>query len=266
MALSETQTFQSSTVKVQSPQAAAARKSVFAHLLHLHEELLKNPNDAEVMFLDFCAKNHASSKAQLFQDLFAAFMTGGKRDGFFVEFGATNGVSLSNTWLLETQLGWTGILAEPARCWHEALHQNRKARIDLRYVGATTGEKLEFTETTVPELSTVSTYMSHDFNPREVKATYEVESISLNDLLALHQAPRLIDYMSLDTEGSEYGILRNFDFSRWSVQVMTVEHNMVEPARSNIKSLLEQHGFIRIFDALSHWDDWYVQRRLIGLA
>ena len=44
------------------------------------------------------------------QDLWVCYELGEKRDGFFVEFGATNGVKNSNTWLLETKLGWKGIL------------------------------------------------------------------------------------------------------------------------------------------------------------
>lgn len=263
--MSDTPRFGKAVTQILPPEATAQRRNLFAHLTQLRHELKVNNNDLEVRFLDYCAKNHAASRGQLFQDLFAAFIFGGKRDGFFVEFGATNGVELSNTWLLETQLGWQGILAEPAHCWHEDLRKNRSAKIDTRYVSGSTGEKLEFSETTIPELSTVGHLISHDFNHRDVKATYTVESVSLNDLLSVHGAPSVIDYMSLDTEGSEYQILQTFDFNRWHVQLMTVEHNMVEPARTNIRALLEQHGFIRIFDAISHWDDWYIQRRLLGL-
>ena len=42
------------------------------------------------------------------------------RGGFFVEFGATNGIDLSNSYLLQSKYYWTGILAEPARCWRDA--------------------------------------------------------------------------------------------------------------------------------------------------
>ena len=70
------------------------------------------------------------SQAQLWQDLFVLHELGMKRDGYFVEFGATNGVSLSNTYLLEKQFGWKGILAEPARCWHAAREKNRSAAIE----------------------------------------------------------------------------------------------------------------------------------------
>ena len=49
----------------------------------------------------------------------------GKKN-FFVEFGATNGITHSNTYMLEKELNWDGILVEPARIWHEELIMNRK--------------------------------------------------------------------------------------------------------------------------------------------
>ena len=64
------------------------------------------------------------SKAQLHQDIFVLAEHDFKSSGYFVEFGATNGHDLSNTYLLETQFGWQGIVAEPAKSWHEALKKN----------------------------------------------------------------------------------------------------------------------------------------------
>jgi hypothetical protein len=71
------------------------------------------------------------SKAQLRQDLFVISELGPIENGYFVEFGATNGISLSNTFLLEEHLSWKGILAEPAKVWHAQLKENRTAQIEF---------------------------------------------------------------------------------------------------------------------------------------
>jgi hypothetical protein len=64
--------------------------------------------------------DRAFSKAQLFQDLWVLWQTRFKRKGFFVDFGATDGVKLSNTWLLEKEFGWEGISPNPFH-WHSQL-------------------------------------------------------------------------------------------------------------------------------------------------
>lgn len=185
-----------------------------------------------------------------------------KRSGYFVEFGATNGVDLSNTWMLEREFGWTGILAEPARVWREALAKNRSCIIDHRCVWTESGKTLNFTEVDNPELSTIDSFKDGDMHGglRKDSRHYEVPTISLTDLLAAHGAPREIDYLSIDTEGSEYDILSSFDFNSYHIRVITVEHNFT-PARDKIRRLLEAHGFVRKLDAVSHVDDWYVNTR-----
>ena len=60
----------------------------------------------------------------------------------------------------------------------------------------------------------------------------------LLDLLAAHNCPREIDYLSIDTEGSELPILNAFDFSKYDIKIVTVEHNYCEPDRQQIHDLL----------------------------
>lgn len=200
------------------------------------------------------------SRSQLRQDLFVLSQLDFKRGGFFVEFGATNGVDLSNTHLLEKQFGWSGVLAEPARSWHASLKKNRSAKIETSCVWRQSGCVLKFNEAALGELSTIDSFSAADFHEKERKAgrTYDVETISLNDLLERHGAPRTVDYLSIDTEGSELEILRSFDFSRHSFTVITCEHNYT-PAREEIHSLLTRQGYVRKYVELSEFDDWYVK-------
>lgn len=52
------------------------------------------------------------------------------RDGFFLEFGATNAQDLSNSYILEKEFSWKGILAEPAISWQDDFKKNRGCFIE----------------------------------------------------------------------------------------------------------------------------------------
>jgi FkbM family methyltransferase len=212
----------------------------------------------ELAFIDFCMANYRQSKSQLFQDLFVQYILGQKRRGFFVEFGATNGLSLSNTYLLEKIYEWTGILAEPAKCWQDDLRKNRTCTLDSRCVWDKTGEILQFNEVEAAVLSTIDVFSSNDMHARarQQGSKYTVTTVSLNTLLEEHGAPSEIDYLSVDTEGSEWRILSALDFDRYRAKVITVEHNYT-PERTQIHSLLSSKGYTRKFQALSEFDDWY---------
>jgi len=212
------------------------------------------------------------SKAQLAQDLFVLHQLHDRVDThFFVEFGATDGVTLSNTHLLEKQFGWQGILAEPARCWHQALQSNRQCTIDFRCITEETGRLVDFLEVSSdpnselyisPELSGLASHADNGDWASEIRRNhsncYQVETLSLHDLLSQHNAPRDIGYLSLDTEGSELDILKAFDFDAYKIHVITVEHNHKPDLRSGIHSLLSQNGYKRVFAEVSDFDDWYV--------
>ena len=204
-------------------------------------------------------RNLANSQSQLRQDLFVVTVLRALRGGYFVEFGATNGVRLSNTYLLETNYDWRGIVAEPALMWRNDLEANRDCVIDFRCVWSASGEILEFNEVQEGELSTVDCFSGNDRHAvlRKFGKKYPVETVSLVDLLRQHNAPRNIDYLSIDTEGSEFEILRGFDFDEYCFRVITVEHNFGEQ-RDNIYSLLTRNGYVRVYEELSLFDDWYL--------
>ncbi len=122
-----------------------------------------------------------------------------------------------------------------------------------------TGAILEFNETSVGELSTINSMSGLDSHAgaRQSVRMYNVESVSLNDLLATHSAPELMDYLSIDTEGSEFEILAELDWRRYKFRVITCEHNFTEK-REQIYQLLASQGYTRVHEDISKWDDWYV--------
>ena len=201
---------------------------------------------------------HAQS--QIRQDLFVLSELGFKRCGYFVEFGAASGKELSNTWLLEKHFEWSGILAEPAKCWHQRLAANRTCAIEHRCVWKSTGDSLDFAEASEAEISTLSSFKGGDQHAASRRSSrhYQVETISLNDLMAEHKAPDSPDYLSIDTEGSELEILQAFDFKRHPFKVITCEHNFTS-AREKIHGLLTAAGYVRKYEKISDFDDWYVR-------
>jgi FkbM family methyltransferase len=229
-------------------------------------QLQRIEDDAHELLLTLAMRHGASSlnvKSQIGQDLFALYAVNWKRKGFFVEFGATNGIDLSNSYLLEKDFGWEGILAEPARVWHSELTRNRSALIEFDCVWKESGKKLQFAVSESAEYSTIGEFIDKDAHKKSRNSIklQEVSTISLNDLLDRHDAPEVIDYLSIDTEGSEYEILRSYDFAKRRILVITCEHNFSDQ-RSRINELLVSKGYKRVFEGLSRWDDWYIHSSL----
>jgi len=223
-------------------------------------KILQKLNDTNAQKL---IQYYSKSKSQIMQDLFVLSNLAFKKEGYFVEFGATNGYDLSNTHLLEKEFGWKGILAEPAKIWHKDLKNNRSCNIETKCVWKDSGSILSFNEVETSELSTIDSFSKNDMlrEARKKGKTYEVESISLNDLLLKFKAPNHIDYLSIDTEGSEYEILSNFDFSKYTFQVITCEHNFT-PMREDLYFILTRQGYQRVFEDVSLCDDWYIKPNL----
>jgi hypothetical protein len=97
-----------------------------AQILAYIKHNTKEDSSDVIKFFSECVRNIHNTNSQNFQDIWALYENGFKYDGFFVEFGATNGIDGSNTYFLEKDYYWTGILAEPNPNVLDELVKNRQ--------------------------------------------------------------------------------------------------------------------------------------------
>ena len=222
-------------------------------------------NNEYVRLIGRCLTLLNESQAQNFQDIWALHETGFKRDGYYVEFGGTDGFTSSNSLLLAYYYDWQGIVAEPNPIWHEELYKNRQknTKIVTKCVYTETGKTLDFVAAKEADLSTIKGFGTDDehSSKRDNGDVISVETISLYDLLEANNAPLGIDYISVDTEGSEYDILESFfkTNKRYTVKTFTVEHNFNVDFRIKLFKMMGDNGYVRKFPEFSRWDDFYVK-------
>lgn len=200
------------------------------------------------------------------QDFFVLNELYYKQNGFFVDLGASDGITGSNTFILEKFYKWNGICVDPNPSTLKSLCGSRDAIICDLCVHSETGKILPF-----QYLENQSLFYGWNFrsgikgvieDPGEDFSEINVLTISLNDLLELYRAPQVIDYISLDIEGNEYNVLQNFDFKKYHVNCLTVEHDYSEQ-REKIKSLLTNQGFIHYTKTSCDNEDWFVNKNIV---
>ena len=160
------------------------------------------------------------SKSQMRQDIHVLLNSDFKKNGYFVEIGATDGVKFSNTYLLERYMEWNGIVVEPSPQYSDVIRKNRRCNIETKCVYRESGRSVEFVEVQGSSLSGITSYndpMRPELRDAQSTKLFK-ETISLNDLLDFYEAPNEIDYISIDTEGTELPILQNFDFKKSKVK------------------------------------------------
>lgn len=174
-------------------------------------------------------------------------------NGYFVDVGFNDGVEINNTYLLELN-GWVGIGIDP----FPKNYENRKnTTIYQEAVYSQAGLELEFVKH--DKLSGFVNTVNHHKNilTDDKSEFIKLETKTLAEILRLANCPNFIHYMSLDTEGSEYEVLKTFPFDQYSFGCITIEHNYIQPQRKNIQKLLEFKGYK--LDKQLKWDDCYVR-------
>jgi len=172
-----------------------------------------------------------------------------KRDGYFVDTGAFDGVKYSNTYYMEKELGWKAIVVEPVLEAFEKLKQNRQCIKVHGCIANYCGEAsfLECKGYTKMLSGMVDKYdQKHlDRIDAEIKVhggskrVVKVPCLTFEKLLEEHNVGQ-IDYLNIDTEGSELEILESIDFNNIDIKVITVENNYKS---LKFKKLLNRFGF-----------------------
>jgi hypothetical protein len=205
------------------------------------------------------------------QDLFVLDALGGERGGYFLDSGASNGTQGSNTRFLEVSFGWTGICVEPNDAAFDELVRTRSC-ICVHCCLYDREGPVEFLEA-----AGVYGGIVGEYEPRHERFTQQVlaarwpvgsapptvrkKARTIRSVLREAHAPPVIDYWSLDTEGSELAILRSFPFDEYRFRILTVEHNDT-PARERIRHLLERRDYTWVRTLGS--DDAYVSNDVLS--
>lgn len=155
-----------------------------------------------------------------------------KRNGSFVEIGACSGVRISSCYILEKKLGWNGVAVEPHSIYYQECKTHRKQPVNAcvyNYDG-----EIDFVECTgrIDQLGWASEALSgiqkhlrshHKIYHEEYGNLVKKACISPTSLLKQFNYPKEIDYIALDTEGSEIEILKAWPWNNYVTKLISIE-------------------------------------------
>jgi len=186
------------------------------------------------------------------QDVLIAELLNNKKEGTFLDIGANDGITISNTYYLEKELNWNGVAVEPIPSIFAKLQSTRKCGLVNGCIAPSAGVArfIELSGQT-NMLSTLANNNSgltarrirnnlsrHGSNLKEI----EVKCYTFAGIVQEHKL-RNIDFLSIDTEGGELEIIKEIDFDRVNVKIISVENNYFD---REIRAYLENNGFIYI--------------------
>lgn len=188
----------------------------------------------------------------------------GKTDGVFVDIGANDGISFSNTYFFEKELKWTGVCFEPLESAFQKLQANRTS-INIKAC-ASNEDKFDFF-LSISGYGEMLSGLKSKYDVRHLQRVYttikeyggtieeiEIKCIDINKVLESNLIKN-VDFISIDTEGNELEILKTINFEKIHVKAITVENNYQSP---DFNDFLITKGFIKIKTLVT--DELYVNR------
>jgi FkbM family methyltransferase len=195
---------------------------------------------------------------QLNQDIFALLMNQFKK-GFFLEIGANDGFTLSNTVYLEEKFGWSGLLVEANPKYRDSLG-GRKAK---SLIVAITEKNGNYNFTDAGLYGGVTEYLdkTHARMTRDA-TTISVQGITLRHLLEDNNSPRVINFVSIDVEGAEVPIVEQMcHLQDYRFVCGCIEHNNRSEDYKKISLLLNNAGYRIVWEGQTAHDLFFVDER-----
>eukprot|EP00122_Pirum_gemmata_P007401 Pgem_evm1s6793 len=189
-------------------------------------------------------------------------------NGTFVEIGGYDGVTGSNTYYMEKNLNWTGLVVEPNPEAYKKCVQSRPRSVVIdKAIYEYDHSEIEFRipvgreiEGGQGQLSAMVDHIRPD-NLWKFKDSYDqsnvitVKTVNINTLLK-NTGLKHIDYLSLDVEGYELDILKQWDFCRFPVDFLTVEHGNEVQYQQQIETYMKTQQYT--LHRHNKWDDEYI--------
>lgn len=193
------------------------------------------------------------------------------RGGLFIEAGANDGYSQSNTYFLETKRGWKGVLVEGIPELYEKCKELRKKSIV--YNCALVSDEFEHhsiemhfanlmsvVEGSLKTKEDQSRHIQAGVDVQELDASYSVTVPARTLASILDEIPDLpgIDFFSLDVEGYELDVLKGMNLSKYRPALILVEARFFE----EVNGFLEAKNYV-MMEKLSLHDFLYKAQELL---
>lgn len=194
---------------------------------------------------------------QLNQDLFALIINRFK-PGFFVEVGANDGFTISNTIYLEEKFGWRGILVEPNPRYAASLaKRTNSVAVNKAISNSSVGDVLEFVDAGLYGGLLYGMDKTHEKLLKNAKII-KVECSTLDKILDQGGAPDIIDFISVDVEGGELDIVLQMVRVGRRFKCGVIEHNNRKSDLMEITRLLESSGYKPVWQGSTHQDLFFI--------
>jgi len=193
--------------------------------------------------------NDSQSRAQFGQDLLALDHHSHKRNGTYLEIGVHDGENNNNTVLMDQEYGWSGVCIDP-------MMKNMEKRSCKQFnvaLGSEPGEAdFRYGDGSFDEgdqgLSGLDKFATSDDNKKwkDTVSNFKMKKVPVRtpeDVFTEANLPPIIDYMSLDVEGSEMDILKSFPFDKYCVKYATIETNNDKAKEKEMEEFMTKRGY-----------------------
>ena len=191
----------------------------------------------------------------------------GMTEGFFMEFGAGDGKTFSNTYFFEKELNWNGVLVEPVLKHYNEIKISAKRNCAVVHgaICSKSGQRVFLDVTNMQGWSGFEDEMSIDhlteIQNGKKNGKFKIENVEINcykfrQILDIFNI-KIIDYLAIDVEGYELNILKSIPFNDVIINVIQIELN---ENHSEIRKFLKEKGYDlpwRIDE--NHYDDIYIR-------